>query len=307
MRISFIKTLCELARTDENIWLVCGDLGFSVLEPFAEEFPDRFINAGVAEQNMTGLAAGLALSGKTVFTYSIANFPVMRCFEQIRNDVCYHNLNVKIVAVGGGLAYGTQGYTHHGVEDLAVMRVLPNMTVIAPGDPIETKFAVQSMAQQKGPGYLRLGKASEPIVHQTEPVFEIGRAIRLLDGKDIALISTGAMLETTMAAAKELQKTGVAVTVLSMHTVQPLDENAVKDAAKECRAIITIEEHAVGGLGSAVGEILAQSYDNPMFRMMRLNREPVKHAGSQKYLRTAQGLDVKGIIKMVESVLARHA
>lgn len=307
MRISFISTLCELARVDENIWLVCGDLGYSVLEPFAEEFPDRFVNAGVAEQNMTGLAAGLALSGKTVFTYSIANFPVMRCFEQIRNDVCYHNLNVKVVAVGGGLAYGTQGYTHHGVEDLAIMRVLPNMTVIAPGDPIETRFAVQSLAQQKGPGYLRLGKASEPVVHQTEPVFEIGKAIRLLEGKDVALISTGGMLETTMTTANELQKAGVDVTVLSMHTVQPLDENAVKNAAKECRAIITIEEHAVGGLGSAVGELLAQLDYNPRFRMMRLNREPVKHAGSQNFLRTTHGLDVNGIIKMVASVLAKHA
>lgn len=305
MRKSFISTLCEIARVDRNIWLVCGDLGFSVLEPFAEEFPERFVNAGVAEQNMTGIAAGLALSGKTVFTYSIANFPVMRCLEQIRNDVCYHNLNVKVVAVGGGLAYGTQGYTHHGVEDLAVMRVLPNMTVIAPGDPVETRLAVQSMSQQRGPGYLRLGKASEPIVHLTEPAFEIGRSIKLLDGKDVALISTGGMLETAVTAAAKLKTMGLAVTVLSMHTVQPLDEHAVRQVARGCRAIITIEEHALGGLGSAVGELLAQLDERPKFVPLRLKREPVKHAGSQDFLRAAQGLDVKGILNTVNSVLGK--
>lgn len=305
MRLNFIKTLCEIAQHDKNIWLVCGDLGYSVLEPFAEAFPERFINAGVAEQNMTGIAAGLALSGKTVLTYSIANFPVMRCIEQIRNDVCYHNLNVKIVAVGGGLAYGTQGYTHHGIEDLAVMRVLPNMTVIAPGDPVEARLAVKAMVEHQGPCYLRLGKASEPVVHQKEPVFEIGKAIKLMDGKDVTLISTGGMLETVMMAASELQSQGFSTTVLSMHTVQPVDEEAIRSAARQTRGIITVEEHAMGGLGSIVGELLAQIDERPKFIPMRLKREPVKHAGSQNCLRSAQGLNVEGILKAVDSMLNR--
>jgi hypothetical protein len=147
MRTAFLETLVRLARHDERIWLLTGDLGYSVLEGFAREFPERFVNAGVAEQNLTGVAAGLALSGKIVFTYSIANFPTLRCLEQIRNDVCYHRANVKVVAVGGGLAYGSQGYTHFGVEDLAVMRALPYMTVVAPGDPVEARLATEAIAQ----------------------------------------------------------------------------------------------------------------------------------------------------------------
>ena len=171
MRTTFIETLCDLAERDERIWLITGDLGFSVLERFSERFPERYINAGVAEQNMTGIAAGLAHSGLVVFTYSIANFPVMRCLEQIRNDVCYHNMNVNVVAVGGGFSYGTAGYTHHGVEDIAVMRAMPNMTVVAPADPYETRKATESVAAHAGPCYLRLGKSREPDVHDGEPPF----------------------------------------------------------------------------------------------------------------------------------------
>src|SRR5438874_9377638 len=143
MRTAFVDTLCELAERDDRIWLLCGDLGYSILERFADRFPERYVNVGVAEQNMTGVAAGLALCGKVVFTYSIANFPVMRCLEQIRNDVCYHDANVKVVAVGGGFAYGALGMTHHATEDLAVLRALPRMTVVAPGDPVETDAAVR--------------------------------------------------------------------------------------------------------------------------------------------------------------------
>src|SRR5437763_8640674 len=158
-----------MAEEDERIWLLSGDLGYSVLESFVQKFPGRFVNVGVAEQNMIGVAAGLAMSGHVVFTYSIANFPVMRCLEQIRNDVCYHNLNVKIVAVGGGLAYGPAGYTHHALEYLAVMRAMTGMTVLAPGDPVETRLATKALADRQGPCYLRLGKAGEPLVHRQQP------------------------------------------------------------------------------------------------------------------------------------------
>ncbi|HEY1011419.1 MAG TPA: transketolase C-terminal domain-containing protein, partial [Herpetosiphonaceae bacterium] len=231
MRTAFIETLCELAETDERIWLVCADLGYSVVERFRDRFPERFVNAGVAEQLMTGMAAGLALSGKIVFTYSIANFPVMRCLEQIRNDVCYHNLPVKIVAVGGGLAYGAAGYTHHGVEDLAVMRVLPNMTVVAPGDPTEARLATRALVDWPGPCYLRLGKAGEPRVHDAEPPFAVGRAIELRAGRDLALLSTGGMLATVVEAAAELARQGVEAAVISMPTLAPLDRAALERAA----------------------------------------------------------------------------
>lgn len=296
MRTAFIKTLCELAEQDERIWLLCGDLGYSVLEGFSSRFPNRFVNVGVAEQNMTGIAAGLALSGKVVFIYSIANFPVMRCLEQIRNDVCYHNLNVKIVTVGGGLTYGSLGYTHHGVEDIAVMRVLPNMTVIAPGDPVEARLATQAILNTPGPCYLRLGKAGEPVVHQIEPEFQVGKAISLQLGSDLTLISTGGMLQSVVLAAEKLASQGYSVQVLSMPTVYPLDEPAIVQAAKQTGKIITVEEHGLGGLGSAVAEVLALGGIPVKFRLLRLQREAMKVAGSQTVLRSSQGLSIERIV-----------
>ncbi|MCC3419287.1 MAG: transketolase [Microcoleus sp. PH2017_07_MST_O_A] len=302
MRTAFIKTLCELAEQDERIWLLCGDLGYSVLEGFSGRFPDRFVNVGVAEQNMTGIAAGLALSGKVVFIYSIANFPVMRCLEQIRNDVCYHNLNVKIVTVGGGLTYGSLGYTHHGVEDIAVMRVLPNMTVIAPGDPVEARLATQAILNTPGPCYLRLGKAGEPVVHQIEPEFQIGKAISLQLGIDLTLISTGGMLQSVVLAAEKLASQGYSVQVLSMPTVYPLDESAIVQASKKTGKILTVEEHGLGGLGSAVAEVLALGEIPVKFKSLRLQREAIKVAGSQAVLRASQGLSLEEIVEVAISL-----
>lgn len=300
MRTTFLETLCELAATDRRIWLLTGDLGYSVLEPFAQRFPDRYVNVGVAEQNMTGIAAGLARCGKLVFTYSIANFPVIRCLEQIRNDVCYHNGNVKIVAVGGGLAYGAQGYTHHGVEDFAVTRVLPNMVVVAPGDPVETRLATKAITEHVGPCYLRLGKAKEPVVHQSEPSFELGRAIRLQEGRDVTLISTGCMLDTVVKAADELSGTGIAARVLSMPTVCPLDQDAVVESARRTRLVVTVEEHGQGGLASSVAEVLAKCRSGAGFLPLRLGREAIHVAGNQDFLRSRQGLSVDGVVAAVQ-------
>src|SRR5207302_4164775 len=184
-RTAFFKTLLEMAEHDDRVTLVVGDLGFGVVESFAQRFPKRFLNAGVAEQNMTGIAAGMALSGKVVFTYSIANFPILRCLEQIRNDVCYHNANDKIVAVGGGLAYGSLGSTHHATEDLAIMRALPRMVVVAPGDPVEVEQATRALRAHAGPCYLRLGRAGEPIIHSSGVAFKLGKAIRVREGRDV--------------------------------------------------------------------------------------------------------------------------
>ncbi|CEK19156.1 transketolase family protein [Chthonomonas calidirosea] len=302
MRTAFIEELCKLAEEEERIWLLCGDLGYSVLERFRDRFPNRYVNVGVAEQNMTGMAAGLALCGKIVFTYSIANFPVMRCLEQIRNDICYHHANVKIVAVGGGLAYGAQGYTHHGVEDLAVMRVLPEMTVIAPGDPVETRLATRAIVSYNGPCYLRLGKAGEPIVHQTDPKFEIGKAILMRDGSSVTLISTGGMLATVMQAAQRLAENGIAARVLSMHTLAPLDREAILAAAAETGGIVTVEEHGIGGLASAVAEVLAVAGYAVPFRALHLPRKPTSHAGTQESLRSVHGLSVEGIVTVARAL-----
>jgi len=260
VRTAFIKSLCDLAATEPRVWLINGDLGFSVLEPFRERFPDRYVNAGVAEQNMTAIAAGLAHSGKIVFTYSIANFPTLRCLEQLRNDVCYHELPVKVVAVGGGYAYGAQGYTHHGIEDLAILRALPGMTVVAPADPAETTQAVPAIAALSGPCYLRLGKAGEPAVHNKVPGFVVSHALTVRDGRDVTLIAIGGITHYALGVVMRLAERGIEARLLSMHTLKPLDATAVRRALDETGHIVTVEEQtSMGGLGSAVAEVLAET------------------------------------------------
>ena len=307
MRTAFIRTLVEMAEVDERVTLVVGDLGFGVVEPFADRFPSRFVNAGVAEQDMTSIAAGMALCGKIVFTYSIGNFPTLRCLEQIRNDICYHNANVKVVSVGGGLAYGALGVTHHATEDIAVMRALPRMTVVAPGDPLETEHAVRALVDQPGPGYLRIGRSGEPRVHENAVDFQLGKCIKLMEGSDITLIATGTMLFTAMQVAGRLSQDGIEARLLSMHTVKPLDAGAVLAAASETAAVVTLEEHSIlGGLGSAVAELLAES---PRLRVpfKRLGLPPnfTSLVGSQDYLKEAYSLTVDGILRSVAEVLDR--
>lgn len=305
MRTAFIKELFELAKQDERIVLIVGDLGFGVVTPFIEQLPRQFLNAGVAEQNMTAMAAGMALSGKIAFTYSIANFPTMRCLEHVRNDVCYHHANVKIVSVGGGFTYGAMGATHHALEDLAVMRAMPGLMVVAPGDPVEARAATRAVTAYPGPCYLRLGKAGEPVVHQTAIEFALGKAIRMRDGRDATLISTGGILQNTVRAAERLAKEGIETRVLSMHTLKPLDTEAVLAAARETRAIFTVEEHSIlGGMGSAVAELLAEA-EGPKVVFKRIGVPPgfSPHIGSQEYMQECHGLTDEGIAKSVAGVL----
>lgn len=303
MRTAFIDELCKMAENDPSIWLVCGDLGYSVLEQFSDRFPDRYLNAGVAEQNMTGIAAGLALEGKTVFTYSIANFPVMRCLEQIRNDVCCHNLKVKIVSIGGGMAYGSHGYSHHGVEDLGVMRCLPNMKVVAPADPVEARAAVRAMAADNGPGYLRLGKAGEQILHSGQIDFKFGRAITVRNGSQVMIFSTGGTLGIALEAAAELIAAGFSVGVSSMPSLAPIDRDAILDAARAVQLVVTVEEHGPGGLGSIVAEVMAEAGLSTPLRMVRLRHEILKTAGSQDFLRTSLGVSREHLVKAALRVL----
>ena len=305
MRTAFLDTLYELAKADRRIVFVTGDLGFSVVERFQAELPDQFVNAGVAEQNMTSLAAGMALMGKVVFTYSIANFPTLRCLEQVRNDVCYHEANVKVVAVGGGFTYGAMGASHHATEELGVMRMMPGMVVVAPADPIEARAATRAVVAYDGPCYLRLGKAGEPNVHEGPIDFQLGRAIRLRDGKDLTLISTGGMLGTALAVAERLAERGVGARVLSMHTLKPLDEEAVRAAARETGAIATLEQHSViGGLGSAVAEVLAELPGTRVrFRRIGVPSAFSERVGSQKWLEQQHGLDEAGVLVQVEALL----
>jgi len=250
MRNAFIQELVCLARQHPQIALIVGDLGYSVIEPFADEFPDRFINAGVAEQNMTGLAAGMASEGYHVFTYSIANFPTFRCAEQIRNDVAYHKLPVTVVAVGGGLAYGALGYSHHAVQDYALMRTLPNMLIAAPGDPMETRACMRYLVENPGPSYLRLGKVGEPNFHAAPPDVEPGRWVKVRAGKvKRALLSTGAGLQIAMDWAANSKFAEHAV--YSMPLWSMMDKFAQFTALQEYDEILTIEDHLQdGGFGS---------------------------------------------------------
>jgi transketolase len=305
VRSAFFNTLLDLAGKDERIHLVVGDLGFGVVEPFARHFTDRFLNVGVAEQNMTGVAAGLALCGKIVFTYSIGNFATLRCLEQIRNDICYHRVDVKVVAVGGGFAYGALGMTHHATEDLAIMRALPGMVVVAPGDPFEVEQATRAVVTQPGPCYLRLGRTGEPRIHGSSAIFTLGRAIRVREGRALTIISTGGLLETGLRAAELLSGVGIDARVVSMHTLKPIDEVEIVSAAVETGAIATLEEHSVvGGLGSAVAEVLAESVD----ARGRLKRFGVPSAlatevGSQEYLRAKHGLSPAAVFQSLKSWL----
>jgi len=305
MRTAFFRAVMDAASIDPRITLIVGDLGFGVVEPFAKRFPAQFLNAGVAEQNLTGVAAGMALMGRIVLTYSIANFPTLRCLEQIRNDVCYHRTNVKIVAVGGGFAYGALGVTHHATEDLAVMRSLPEMTVVAPGDPIEAELATRAIIAHPGPCYLRLGRAGEPVLHDSGVDFELGKVIQLRDGTDLTIISTGGMLTTALDAATQLDVRGISSRVLSMHTLKPLDEDAIAAAARETGAILTLEEHSrIGGLGGAVAEVLAEIEGiHVPFRRIGLPPGFAPLAGSQEYLRAAHGLGAESVVQTVLNLL----
>lgn len=304
MRTTFIQALTEAAAHDPRVTLVVGDLGFGVVTDFAKRFPSQYLNVGVAEQNMTGVAAGMAMAGKIVFTYSIANFPTLRCLEQIRNDVCYHNANVVVVAVGGGFAYGSLGMTHHATEDLAILRALPQITVFAPGDPVEAAAATKAAAAGMGPVYLRLGRDKEPIVHKDPISFSVGKALTVRNGTDLTLISTGGMLATAVAVADMLADRDIHARVLSMHTLKPLDVDAVLAAARETGRIATIEEHSIlGGLGGSVAEVLCEAdIPNVRFRRIGLPSRFSKVVGDQDYMRKVHGLDPCAIVERLQEL-----
>ncbi|MBI3335004.1 MAG: transketolase [Candidatus Portnoybacteria bacterium] len=296
MRNAFIQTITELARKDKRIFLITGDLGYNVLEDFIQKLPNQFLNAGVSEQNMTGVATGLALSGKIVFTYSIANFPTIRALEQVRNDICYHSANVKIIAVGTGFTYGPLASTHHGTEDLAIMRSLPNMTAVAPADAMEAKALAKAVVKRDGPCYIRISKSGT--VYQKEPELKIGKAITVKEGNGITLIAIGSMVSDALQAARELEEKHIHARVLSMHTLKPLDTAAVKKAAKETRGIITVEEHTIiGGLGGAVAEVLTEEGLCVPFYRIGVPDTFSEYIGDQDYLKEKYGLTAKNIIK----------
>lgn len=305
MRHTFIETIRSLARSDKDVWLVTGDLGYGMVEPFVEEFPDRFLNVGVAEQAMVGVAAGLALAGKKVFVYSISTFATMRPYEQIRNDVCYQNLPVFIIGGGSAFSYSLFGCSHLPLEDLGIMNILPNMVVIAAGDPIEVKTLVKAVYKRGGPAYIRLARNGEPTIHNRISDVELGKATVVHRGNDASIFVSGRLLPAALEAAEILSKKGILTRVLSMHTIKPIDEKAIVDAAKQTKVILTCEEHLLlGGLGSIVASILVKKNINIPFVTFGIPDEFPKGVGWQDYFLKRYKLTSKDMVAAIEKKLS---
>jgi transketolase len=296
MRKAFVKTLIELAEKDERIYLLTGDLGYKALEEFSQKFPKRFINCGVAEQNMMGVAAGLALCGKKPYVYSIVPFVTLRCLEQIRNDVCYQNLDVKIIGIGGGFSYGTLGSTHSVLEEVAILRALPNMAVLCPADLLSTEELIIKSHQTTCPTYTRTSKLDGREVYKEKPNLTIGRANILKNGKDGAVVATGLLLSSCLQIAEELKKENLNLAVLDFHTLKPIEKDYFLNQIKNYKKIFTVEEHSViGGAGSAVAEILAESDWQGSFKIIGVPDEFPKEIGDADYLRKKYLIDTEEI------------
>jgi transketolase len=297
MRTAFINQLIEEAKINDKIFLLVGDLGFSVVEPFAGLFPERYLNVGIAEQNMAGIASGLAKEGYCVYIYSIGNFPTLRCMEQIRYDICYHNLNVKIVAVGGGYAYGSLGPSHHATEEIGMLRTIPNLVVCAPGDPAETKAITTFTSKYEGPCYIRIGKAGEPIVHsESSLTLSLGEILEIKKGEVNAIFSTGAMLKYV---SDFISETNIGASIYSFPFVKPINDDELLTILKFHKRIITIEEHqSQGGFGSAILEKVNDLMEEkklsnyPFIKRIAILDKFYSVAGSQDYLRKLAGLEL---------------
>ncbi len=255
MRNAFAQAVTELAVSHRDMVLLTGDIGNRLFDGFKESFPDRFYNCGVAEAGMTGIAAGLASCGLHPITYTIAPFNTLRCLEQIRIDICYPDLSVVIVGTGAGLSYANLGVTHHSMEDVGVLRMLPNMHVVCPADTVETGLALADALRLKRPTYLRLGKKGEPVIHKSPPTFKIGQGIILRQGADVALLGVGNMVPVALDCAAHLAERGLSVRVVSLHTIKPLDDHLLEDVFSHFQCVAVLEEHGLaGGAGSAVLE-----------------------------------------------------
>ena len=302
MRDAFVRALTELAAEDPSLVLVNGDLGFGVLADFVRRFPDSYLNAGVAEQNMTAVACGMAMAGAHAYTYSIGNFPTLRCLEQLRNDVCYHGADVTVVAVGGGFSYGQLGMSHFATEDLAILRALPGMTVVAPSDPWQAYALTRQMHAAGGPHYLRLDKSSAGV---PEGDVVLGKARQVRPGSDAVVFATGGVLGEAIAAAEDMAARGVRVRVVDIHTLKPFDAQAVCRAAAECRVVLTLEEHTIiGGLGGAVAEAcLSGGVKVDHFVRVGLQDRHPDVVGDQAYLRALHGLDRRGVAEALRRAL----
>lgn len=305
-REAYGAALVELGKKNPDVVVLDADLSKSTkTADFGKAFPERFFDMGIAEQNMMGTAAGFAAAGKTPFASSFAVFATGRVYDQIRNSIAYPRLNVKIGATHAGITVGEDGASHQSVEDIAMMRCLPNMTVFVPADAMETRAAVLAAAEIDGPVYIRLGRSGVPVLHAESSFnFEPGRAIVLRQGKDVAVVACGIMVSAALEAAEILAGEGVSVLVLDMHTIKPLDEQALVDAARATGAVVTAEEHSIlGGLGGAVAEALSEHYPVPVLRVGV--RDTFGESGKPQELLEKYGLTAEGIVEAVKQVLQK--
>jgi transketolase len=306
VRDAFFRALAELGAADERVWALTGDLGVGLFEPFEAAAPGRYLNVGIAEQTLVGVAAGLAYAGKVPFAYSIAPFVTSRAHDQVRVDVACAGANVKLVGVGSGVSYGTLGPTHHAIDDLALTRVLPGMTVLAPGDPAEAGRAAHAACAHEGPVYLRLGKNGEPALLPADAEFRIGRAVELRSGVDVTIACTGTALREATAAADLLADGGIQATLLHFGTVKPFDAEALTAAAARTGAVVTVEEHSVvAGFGSAAAEALAEASVWATLRRVGLPDTFAHAVGSRDYLVDRYGLSGPAVADAARGLLER--
>jgi len=303
VRDAFLRSLITLAETDDRIALLTGDLGFGVVEKFGTKFPDRFWNCGVAEQSMIGIAAGLAKSGMLPFVYSIANFPTFRCLEQIRNDICYHNLPVTIVSVGAGLGYGTLGYTHHGIEDIAAMRSLPNISIYSPSDPMDVTQVLTRINKNPSPTYLRLGKNGEPEIQSATKNSVPGSIRELTSGSNLTILATGGVTDNCLKVAEQLRAQGFEIQVICVTKLQPIDIEFLLRVITS-NEILVVEEHVKrGGFAAALLEAFNEIGSTAQFHRLFVAESKISEIGTQEYLRGLSGLDNAGITKKCLAIM----
>lgn len=300
MRATFFNSLIELYQHDKDFFVLTADLGYKLFDNFKSKAPERFYDIGVAEANMIGIASGLALTGKNVYCYSIIPFLVMRAYEQVRVDIAYHNVNVKLIGVGGGFTYGLEGFTHFGLEDFALMRSLPNMCIVSPADPVEAACLANISYKYEGPMYIRLGKTGEPAVYDKTPNFQIGKANIMKEGKKIALFAIGNMVYTGKQVADLLDKNGLSLTIINMHTLKPLDIETILQIATTHEVLFSLEEHNIhGGLGSAIAEVLAENRCRCHFKRFGIPEKLGNYIGNADYLRLKYGLTPEKIYEKI--------
>ena len=305
MRQACLNEVYNLAKRDRRVFFIGSDLGVGTLKQFQDEMPDRFLMEGVSEAHIIGMAAGLALEGKVPYVNTIATFLTRRCYEQVTLDLCLHNANVRLIGNGGGLVYVPLGPTHLAIEDIAIMRALPNMTVVAPADADEIRRLMPQTLDHQGPIYIRLAKGNDPIVTTDDTPFRIGKALPMREGRDALIVTTGITLRNGLEAAANLQDDGLAATVLHVPTIKPLDAEAVLDYAAQAPVIVTIEEHSViGGLGSAVAELIAEANFDPAKRFKRIGIPDVfaDDYGSQATLMERYAITTENLTKTVRQL-----